>query len=67
MPDNYYGETESSDSFAVFRQDAVGPRLFIDAIVHDFSVSPSFKDGHQVQRVIEAAVESNRTGIAQIL
>ena len=67
VPDSYYGGTDPSEAFAVFRQDAVGPRLFIDAIVHDLSISPSFYDGHQVQRVIEAAVESQRTGIAQQL
>ena len=58
VPDSYYGGTDPNEAFAVFRQDAVGPRLFIDAIVHDFSISPSFYDGHQVQRVIDAAVES---------
>jgi hypothetical protein len=60
-------QTDRSDAFAVFQHQSVGPRHFIDAITHDFPASPSFQDGHQVQRVIEAAVDADRTGAAKTL
>jgi predicted dehydrogenase len=67
VPEHYYGAADRSDAFAVFRHQSVGPRHFIDAITNDSPASPSFHDGHQVQRIIEAAVESHRTGAAQTL
>jgi hypothetical protein len=44
----------------VFRERSVGSRLFIDAIVDDRAVSPSFYDGFRAQEVIEAAIESDK-------
>ena len=38
---------------------SVGTRLFIDAIVNDWALSPSFHDGLKAQAVIEAALEAN--------
>ena len=67
IPDDYFGGTPRNDAFAVFRQQSVGPRLFLDAIVDDLDISPSFSDGHQVQRIIEAAMRSGRSGAAQVL
>jgi predicted dehydrogenase len=67
VPDAYYGGTDSGDTWAVFQQQSVGPRLFIDSIISGSSLSPSFYDGHQVQRVIEAAFQSHVTGQAQTL
>jgi predicted dehydrogenase len=67
VPAEYYGGTDPGDAFAVFSQQSVGPRQFIDAIVNDAPAIPSFYDGHQVQRIIEAATESALTGTAQIL
>src|SRR6478735_377193 len=67
IPDDYYGGASRDDPFAVFRTQSVGPRLFLDAIVDDLDISPSFVDGHQVQRVIEAALQSGQSGTAQHL
>ncbi|MFN8490779.1 MAG: Gfo/Idh/MocA family oxidoreductase [Caldilineaceae bacterium] len=44
----------------IFREQSVGSRLFIDAIVNDQPLSPSFYDGLQAQAVIEAAMEADR-------
>ena len=60
-----YAGTDPNDVFAVFRRQSIGPRLFIDAILQDRSITPSFFDGHQVQRIVEAAMTSQRTGEAQ--
>jgi hypothetical protein len=46
---------------------SIGPRLFIDAILDDRPIEPSFHDGHQVQRIVEAAMESHQTGTSQNL
>ena len=40
----------------------IGTRLFIDAIVNDLDLSPSFKDGLEAQKVIGAAFESDNKG-----
>ena len=67
VPDEYYGGTDTANAFAVFRRQSVGPRLFIDAIVNDLPIAPDFNDGHQVQRIIDAAVNSDETGAVQTL
>jgi predicted dehydrogenase len=46
----------------VFSQHTVGGRAFIEAILNDLPISPNFYDGWQAQRVIEAALESEREG-----
>lgn len=46
----------------VFTQQNVGGRAFIEAILNDLPVSPNFYDGWQAQRVIDAALESEREG-----
>ncbi|MDQ3854815.1 MAG: Gfo/Idh/MocA family oxidoreductase, partial [Chloroflexota bacterium] len=51
--------TASSD---VDRGPSVGDRAFIDAIVEDRPVSPSFYDGWRVQQVIDAAFASQEQG-----
>ena len=43
------------------------PASTIDAILNDTPISPNFHDGYQVQRVIEAALESARSGCAVTL
>lgn len=44
----------------IYLEQAVGSRLFIDAILNDQPLSPSFYDGLQAQAVIEAALEADR-------
>ncbi|MFN8466048.1 MAG: Gfo/Idh/MocA family oxidoreductase [Caldilineaceae bacterium] len=41
---------------------SVGDRQFIDAILNDRPVAPNFEDGLKVQAVIDAALESQRSG-----
>ncbi|MBI1802784.1 MAG: Gfo/Idh/MocA family oxidoreductase, partial [Chloroflexi bacterium] len=48
--------------YDVFRTEAAGDRLFIDAILEDRAISPSFYDGWKAQQVIEAALLSDREG-----
>jgi predicted dehydrogenase len=43
-------------------RELVGDRLFIDAILADQPLSPSFYDGWKAQQVIQAALESNDQG-----
>ena len=43
-----------------FTTQSVGTRLFIDAIVNDWALSPSFHDRLKAQTVIEAAMEVNK-------
>jgi predicted dehydrogenase len=46
----------------VFSQHTAGGRAFIEAILNDSPIAPNFYDGWQAQRVIEAALESEREG-----
>jgi predicted dehydrogenase len=46
----------------LYTQRSVGARQFIDAILEDRPVSPSFFDGLKVQEVIDAAIESHANG-----
>jgi hypothetical protein len=45
-----------------FATQPVGVRLFIDAVLEERPVSPSFYDGLKVQEVVDAALESHRCG-----
>jgi predicted dehydrogenase len=45
-----------------FATQPVGVRLFIDAVLEERPVSPNFYDGLKVQEVIDAALESHRSG-----
>ena len=67
VPGSYFGGADPDDVFSVFRTQSEGPRLFIDAILEDRTIEPSFYDGHQVQRIVDAAMESHATGSAQTL
>jgi predicted dehydrogenase len=62
VPNRFWGEADRSDPFSVFVTLPVGDRAFIDAILADRAVSPDFFDGWKVQEVLEAAIESDRTG-----
>jgi len=48
--------------FELFATQSLGPRLFIDSILANQPVSPSFYDGMRTQQVIDAAIESHRSG-----
>lgn len=40
----------------------ISTRLFVDAILNDQSIVPSFYEGVKVQEVIEASARSNQQG-----
>jgi predicted dehydrogenase len=44
-------------------QQPIGDRQFIDAILDDEPVAPSFYDGLKVQEVIDAAIQSHEQGV----
>jgi predicted dehydrogenase len=48
--------------FKVFTEQPASTRLFVDSILADKPITPSFREGMKVQAVIEAALESDRTG-----
>ena len=62
VPDSIWGDVDRNHPFGVLTRQPVGDRLFIDAILEDRPLSPSFHDGLKVQEVIEAAVESHSRG-----
>ena len=55
--------TWSLEGLEVFRKQPIGDRLFVDAIVEDRPVVPSFYDGLKAQEVIDAAIESHEQGV----
>jgi predicted dehydrogenase len=55
-------EHEMTAMLAPFHNQSIGPRLFIDAIVENRAVSPSFYEGLKAQEVIDAAFEAHRRG-----
>ena len=64
VPDGFYGDVNRDHFWEIFQKQSIGPRAFIDAIIKDETVGPNFFDGYQVQRVIEAALESAKSGKA---
>jgi predicted dehydrogenase len=67
VPDALRGHVDASapflsQMFQAFGTESIGTRLFIDAIRDDRPLAPSFYDGWKTQEVLEAAVESHRTG-----
>lgn len=67
VPDVYWGGVDRSDPFGIFTQQSVGCRLFVDAITENRLVSPTFYDGYKAQQVVDAALESHRSGCAQTI
>lgn len=45
-----------------FKSNPIATRLFVDSILDDKLISPGLYEGYQVQRVIDAALESHHTG-----
>lgn len=59
---------DPADLAALFRGDeTVGQRLFIDGILDGKAVEPNLYDGYKAQQVIDAALESHRTGRRVVL
>ena len=64
IPDDILNGADQNSSlfqqFAeLFLKQSIGTRLFIDAIVNDLELTPSFFDGLEAQKVIEAALVSD--------
>jgi predicted dehydrogenase len=64
VPPSYWGAAGPDNPFAVFTTNSAGARRFIDAILHDEPVAPTFYDGYKAQQVIDAALQSHATGCA---
>jgi predicted dehydrogenase len=67
IPDNYLLGLDPTQPVgpqmgALFNQPAIGGRSFIDAILTGETIAPSFYDGWQTQRVIDAAIASHEHG-----
>jgi predicted dehydrogenase len=62
VPKDIAGRVDLRNPLQVFVQQSVGDRLFIEAILEDRPVAPTFYDGMKAQMVIEAALQSHQTG-----
>jgi len=64
VPESYWGDVDQSDPSLIFTKNAVGSRLFIDAILENRSVNPNFYDGYKAQQIVDAAIASHEKGCA---
>ena len=64
IPDSYFGSDGRENLFGFIDKPILGPRLFVDAILNDQPLHPNFYDGYKSQQVIQAALESAKTGKA---
>lgn len=64
IPDSYFGSSGRENPFDFIDKPIVSPRLFVDAILNDRPLQPDFYDGYAVQQVIQAALESAKSGKA---
>jgi predicted dehydrogenase len=62
IPPHIWGDVPPDQNTEVFNRMPAGDRYFIDCIVHDRPVTPSFWDGVAVQEIIDAAFASHRSG-----
>lgn len=60
IPDRFMEGVDPNDLMDPFVRQSAGPRLFIDAILRGHSVSPDFHDGLEVQKIIDACIESDK-------
>jgi predicted dehydrogenase len=62
LPADLLAGADAGDLFDPFRTQAVGDRLFIEAIAGERMPPPTFLEGLRVQSVMDAALESARGG-----
>lgn len=67
IPDDYLlsldpAQPVGSQMGTLFSQPGIGSRSFVDAIMNGQTVAPSFYEGWQTQRVIDAAIVSHEDG-----
>lgn len=60
IPPEFMGGYVNGNLLAAFHVDSIGPRRFIDAILDGKPVEMDFRDGYECQRVIDAALQSQR-------
>lgn len=67
VPEELWGDIDLSQPYIprlneFFTKAAVADRAFIDGIIEDRPISPTFFDGYKVQQVIDAAIASHAQG-----
>jgi len=62
VPEELRKNLDAREIYDPYIKQSAGPRLLIDAILEDRPISPDFYDGFKVQEVIDAALESHRSG-----
>ena len=62
IPAHIWGSVSPETVDQTFTHDSVGDRYFIDCVLNDQPVTPSLWDGVAVQAVIEAALNSYKSG-----
>lgn len=62
IPKQILQGVDPGDIMGAFHKQMIGPRLFVDAILHDYQPEPGFDVGVKVQKVLNAAMESHQTG-----
>jgi predicted dehydrogenase len=55
-------ESHPMDIVDHFDKNSVGARLFVDCILDDIPIKPSLNEGYQVQKIIDAVIQSHETG-----
>ncbi len=65
VPDALWAGASPDIPYDVFMRQSAGPRQFVDAILNDRPIAPTFYDGWKAQTVIDAALESHRRGAWQ--
>jgi predicted dehydrogenase len=64
IADSYFGNAGRENLFDYVDKPIVAPRLFVDAILNDKPLQPDFYDGYKAQQVIQAGLDSAKTGKA---
>lgn len=62
VPDELWGDSDRNNPLDIYTKLSIGDRLFIDSILEDKPIQPSFYDGFKAQEVIDAALKSHETG-----
>ena len=62
IPDAFWKGGSRGEIGAIFAEQSIGPRLFIDSILDDRPLEPGLYEGYKVQQVIDAALKSHETG-----
>ena len=62
IPAQIWDGVDPRQPMEVFTRQSVGDRFFVDAIVNDLPIEPDFHDGAAAAEIVEAALESQRSG-----